>query len=78
MGTNLTESKPHAQLEVYISMEERRKVSNFAGKSSTSGTTRLVIDEHIFQLNSSYCKLYWDSSKVLLPDETELSHGVKR
>ena len=25
MGTNLTESKPNTQLEVYISMEERRK-----------------------------------------------------
>ena len=58
MGTNLTESKPNAQLEVYISMEERRKVSNFAGKSSTSGTTRSVMDEHIFPINASYCKLY--------------------
>ena len=50
MGTNLTESKPNAQLEVYVSMEERRKVSNFAGKSSTSGTTRSVMDEHIFSI----------------------------
>ena len=50
MGTNLTESKPNAQLEVYISMEERRKVSNFAGKSSISGTTRSVMDEHIFSI----------------------------
>ena len=50
MGTNLTESKPNAQLEVYIFMEERWKVSNFAGKSSTSGTTRSVMDEHIFSI----------------------------
>ena len=50
MGTNLTESKPNAQLEVYVSMEERRKVSNFAEKSSTSGTTRSVMDEHIFSI----------------------------
>ena len=50
MGTNLTESKPNAQLEVYIFMEERRKVSNFAGKSSTSETTRSVMDEHIFSI----------------------------
>ena len=44
MGTNLTESKPNAQLEVYIFMEERR-----LGQSWMST---------FFQLNSSYCKLY--------------------
>ena len=39
---------------------------------------RSVLDEHIFQINSSYCNLYWDSCKVLLPDEAKPSHGVMR
>ena len=54
------------------------KVSNFVGKSSTTVPVprRSVLDEHIFQLNSSYCNSYWDSCKVLLPDETKPSHGV--
>ena len=39
---------------------------------------RSVLDEHIFKFNSSYCNLYWDSCKVLLPNETKPSHGVKR
>ena len=39
---------------------------------------RSVLEEHILQFNSSYCNLYWDSCKVLLPNETKPSHGVKQ